>query len=132
MLDDLLHDVTHRALRYHATLDERSVAPSPQALAELEKLGGPLPEAPTAPEDVLALLDDIGSPATVATTGRRYYGFVTGGTLPAALAANWLAGAWDQNAFSRVMSPVAATIETIALDWLLDLFACRRNVRARS
>lgn len=70
---------------------------------------------------VLALLDDIGSPATVATTGGRYYGFVIDGTLPAALAANWLAGAWDQNAAMQVMSPVAAKLEEVVLEWMVDL-----------
>lgn len=62
-----------------------------------------------------------GSPATVATTGGRYFGFVTGAALPAALAANLLAGVWDQNGAYRVMSPVAAHLEEIAMGWLLDV-----------
>lgn len=73
------------------------------------------------PSEVLALLDDIASPATVATTGGRYFGFVIGGSLPAALGANWLAGAWDQNASMQVMSPVAAKLEEIVLEWIVDV-----------
>jgi glutamate/tyrosine decarboxylase-like PLP-dependent enzyme len=85
------------------------------------ELGGSLPDAPTDPEQVLDILDAVGSPATVASAGGRYFGFVVGGTLPVALAANWLAGAWDQNAMSTVSSPVAAKVEEIVIPWLLDL-----------
>jgi glutamate/tyrosine decarboxylase-like PLP-dependent enzyme len=67
------------------------------------------------------MLDEIGSPATVASAGGRYFGFVVGGTLPVALAANWLAAAWDQNAMCSVSSPIAARIEEIVIPWLLEL-----------
>jgi glutamate/tyrosine decarboxylase-like PLP-dependent enzyme len=120
-LKELLAETAARATRYLAGINSRSVAPTPEDIALLDALGGPLPENPTDPAKVLALLDDAGSPATVATTGGRYFGFVIGGTLPASLAANWLAGAWDQNACMRVMSPVAAKAEEIARDWILDL-----------
>lgn len=120
-MKELLTETTERAARYAAGIRERRVTPSPDAIARLEALGGALPTGPCYPAAVLALLDDVGSPATVATTGGRYFGFVIGGTVPAALAANWLAGVWDQNAAFSVMSPVAAKLEEIALAWILDL-----------
>ena len=120
-MKDLLTHVAERASRYLDDLGERSVAPSPEALARLTRLDGPLPDGPTDPEAVIELLGEVGAPATMASAGGRYFGFVTGGVLPAALAANWLAGAWDQNSFSGVSSPMAATVEEIALRWLLDV-----------
>jgi glutamate/tyrosine decarboxylase-like PLP-dependent enzyme len=118
----LLSDAAYRASRYLDGLDERQVAPTREPLDRLSELGGPLPEGPTDSTEVLALLDRVGSPATVASAGPRYFGFVVGGTLPACLAANWLAGAWDQNAGLRVMSPVAAEVEAISLSWLTEIF----------
>lgn len=120
-MKELLAETAVRAARYLAAIDARSVAPKSEDIERLAALGGPLPQAPCDPAEVLALLDDIGSPATVATTGGRYFGFVIGGTLPAALAANWLAGTWDQNAAMQVMSPVAAKLEDIVREWALDL-----------
>jgi glutamate/tyrosine decarboxylase-like PLP-dependent enzyme len=118
---ELLAETAERATRYAAEIGNRKVAPGADDVSRLESLGGALPENSCDPTEVLALLDDIGSPATVATTGGRYFGFVIGGVLPAALAANWLAGAWDQNACMRVMSPVAAKAEDIVREWTLDL-----------
>jgi glutamate/tyrosine decarboxylase-like PLP-dependent enzyme len=120
-MKELLADTAARAARYLAGIGTRRVAPLPSDVARLELLGGPLPEHPIDPAEVIALLDEVGSPATVTSAGGRYFGFVTGGSLPAALAANWLAGAWDQNTGFSVMSPVAAAVEAIALEWLRDL-----------
>ncbi len=117
----LLLDTAERAAQYLEGIAERRVAPLPADVAGLEALAGPLPESPSDPAEVLALLDHFGSPATVATAAGRYFGFVIGGSLPAALAANWLAGAWDQNAAMQVMSPVAAKLEEIVLAWMVDL-----------
>ena len=122
-MEELLRDVTERAIRYHDNLSARSVAPSHEAVGRLAQLREPLPQQPADPREVLALLDEIGSPATVVTAGGRFFGFVTGGSLPAALAANWLAGAWDQNAFSFASSPAAVVLEEVALGWVLDALA---------
>jgi glutamate/tyrosine decarboxylase-like PLP-dependent enzyme len=119
----LLDDAARRARRYLDELGERSVAPTAAAIAGMQRLGGLLPEAGLAPAKVLALLDEAGSPATIASAGGRYFGFVTGGVLPAALAAGWLGSAWDQNAFSTMSSPVGAAIESVALDWIKDVLA---------
>jgi glutamate/tyrosine decarboxylase-like PLP-dependent enzyme len=70
---------------------------------------------------VLALLDRVGSPATMITTAGRFFGFVNGGAVPACLAASWLVSAWDQNAALGVMSPAAAAFEAVALQWVRDL-----------
>lgn len=80
------------------------------------------------PDDkVIALLDEIVSPATLGTAGPRFYGFVIGGSLPVSLAANWLAGAWDQNSALYNTTPGTAVIEQVALDWLLDLFGLPKD-----
>jgi glutamate/tyrosine decarboxylase-like PLP-dependent enzyme len=120
-MKELLNEAAARASRYLEGLEERSVAPTPQALEALDQFYEPLPEQPTDPQTVLARLDEIGSPASVGMAGPRFYGFVIGGSLPAALAANWLAGAWDQNAGLYASSPVAARLEEVAQGWLLDL-----------
>ena len=121
IMENILKSVTERSIRYFGRLQEDNVIPSSAAIESLSKLDESLPEGPTDIESVIHLLDEIGSPATVLTTGGRYFGFVTGGSLPVALAANWLAGAWDQNAGLRVMSPIASVLEQIALGWLCDV-----------
>src|SRR5437868_1604071 len=78
------------------------------------------PADPCNPADVLRQLDALGSPATVTITGGRYFGFVNGGMVPAALAASWMVDAWNQNAALRIMSPVAAEMEDVVLRWICE------------
>ena len=120
-MTDLLQQVAARAGRYLAEAGQRAVAPSQAALDRLAELDEPLPDGPADPEAVIELLDRVGSPATVATVGGRFFGFVHGGCLPAALAANWLAGAWDQNAVLWVSSPIGSKIEEVASRWLMEV-----------
>lgn len=118
----LLEDSAQRAIAYLEGVDARGVAPSPEAVAALAVLDEPLAAHGSAPEDILRLLDEVGSPATLATAGSRFFGFVIGGALPVTVAANWLATAWDQNSALSNVTPGTAKLEQVALTWLLDLF----------
>ena len=118
---ELLSATARLAAEYLDGLDARPVAPPPSAVARVRELEQPLGDDGTDPMAVLQRLHEIGSPAPVASAGPRYFGFVTGGCLPAALAANWLAGAWDQNAAFTVMSPAAAALEAVAIRWMIDV-----------
>ena len=120
-LQALLAETAGRAGRYLAGLDERPVAPDDAALAGLDRFDEPLPEVAGDPAATLALLDEAGSAATVASAGGRYFGFVIGGSYPVAVAAGWLATAWDQDAALPVMSPVAARLHDVVTGWLTGL-----------
>ncbi|RNC82805.1 MAG: aspartate aminotransferase family protein [Phycisphaera sp.] len=115
------------ASRYTEELDAREVVPGAEAIAGLDEFHEPLPLAGTNPESVINMLDRAGSPATVASTGGRFFGFVVGGALPVAIAAQWLATAWDQNAGSWALAPGAAELETVAARWLLELLDLPRD-----
>jgi glutamate/tyrosine decarboxylase-like PLP-dependent enzyme len=117
----LLRDACSRALAYLGGLDGRPVAPAAADVAALDRLDFALPGAGQDAASVLALLDDYGSPGTVASGGPRYFGFVTGGALPVAQAAAWLTAAWDQNAALSVMSPTASVLNRVALRWVTEL-----------
>jgi len=121
-MNELLKDAARRASRYLDSLGNRAVAPEQEALAALARFDQPFPECTSSAEAVLAELDEIGSPATMASAGGRFFGFVTGGALPATVAANWLATTWDQNAGMVVASPTNAALEKVALRWLKDIF----------
>ncbi|MCL4303889.1 MAG: aminotransferase class V-fold PLP-dependent enzyme [Anaerolineae bacterium] len=120
---ELLHLAAERSSTYLEILDRRGIAPTPEALARLDELDQLLPAGPTPPEVVLARLDELGSPATVASAGGRHFGSGASGSLPATLATNWLAGAWDQPADMVAASPIGARLEEVAGHWLLDVLA---------
>jgi glutamate/tyrosine decarboxylase-like PLP-dependent enzyme len=120
-VEQLLENVALRSARYLAEIQQRPVAASSEAVARLAALREPLPAGPSEPTDVLALLDDVCSPATMAMAGPRFFGFVIGGSLPAALAANWLAAAWDQNAGFDSVVPAVSALESVALGWMTEL-----------
>ena len=117
---ELLDETVRRAARFLDSLPERPVAASRGAGDLAAALGGALPKEGLPASAVLSRLDETGGQGTVASAGPRYFGFVTGGVLPASLAANWLAAAWDQNAFSEVSSPVGAAVERVAARWVLE------------
>lgn len=119
----LLELAAARSMQYLATIGSRRVGPSPADIAALSKLGGVLADDGRDPEAILDLLDRVGSPATMAVMGRRFFGGVIGGSLPVTVAAHWLADAWDQNACLFELSPVAAYLEEVVLTWLIELFA---------
>lgn len=119
--EHLFEKAKEHALQYMKAAAGRRVYPADQAVEKLAAFEEPLPEGPTSPCDVLDMLAAAGSPATVAQTGGRYFGFVNGGITPAALAAKWLSDAWDQNAALHVISPVASVLEAVCEKWLVDL-----------
>jgi glutamate/tyrosine decarboxylase-like PLP-dependent enzyme len=120
-IKQLLAATADRSVRYLKSLESRRVSPSRETIAALAAFDTPLQDDAIDPVKVLAQLDEIGSPATMAMAGPRFFGFVIGGSLPAALAANWLAGAWDQNTGLFNVTPATAAIEHVALKWLLDV-----------
>ena len=121
-------DTAHDAAKtYLESLDQRAVYPSQQAIAALNSFDEALPGQGTDPTAVVQLLDQLGSPATTAQMGGRYFGFVNGGALPATLAVRLLSSAWDQNPALNVMSPIASTLEQVCERWLNELFDLPRS-----
>ncbi|MEZ5738510.1 MAG: pyridoxal-dependent decarboxylase [Burkholderiaceae bacterium] len=126
-MNPLLEDAARRACAYLEALPSRGVAPSKAAIDALALLDEPLPAHPRDAHEVLRRLDEIGSPATSAMGGGRYFGFVIGGALPVCIASNWLATAWDQNAGLYDPTPGVASFEQVALRWLLEMFELPRD-----
>jgi glutamate/tyrosine decarboxylase-like PLP-dependent enzyme len=120
-LRELLTETADRAIRYLESLPERCVAPSNEAVEALAAFRVPFPAEPIEASVLIKQLDELGSPATMAMPGPRFFGFVIGGALPATVAANWLATAWDQNSGLYTSTPLTAELEQVALSWLLDV-----------
>lgn len=118
----LLSRTGELALEFLAGLDQRPVGRSADFAELVNNLGARLPERGEDPPRVIEHLAHAIDAGLIATPGPRYFGFVIGGSLPAALAADWLTSVWDQNAFSSVSSPAAAAVEHVAALWLNELF----------
>ncbi len=117
----LFEQVKSYAFAYMDNVNHRPVFPD---LARIEKLSAfdePLPEQPQSATEILRLLDVYGSPATVAQTGGRYFGFVNGNAVPVALAARWLSDIWNQNPALYVISPTAAKLEQVCESWMREV-----------
>ncbi|MDQ2664665.1 MAG: aminotransferase class V-fold PLP-dependent enzyme [Gemmatimonadota bacterium] len=127
-MSELLRDAASRSIQYLESLAERRVSPSAEAVAALSGFDVALPETGVDPRAMLAKLDALGSPATMAMAGPRFFGFVIGGATPASVAASWLATAWDQNAGLYKSSPGVAILEDVALKWLVDVLHLPKGV----
>jgi glutamate/tyrosine decarboxylase-like PLP-dependent enzyme len=120
-LSDLLHRAAEEAAAYRASVVDGPVKATKASVDVRAAFGGPLPTSPTAPAAVLDELVTAAQGGLVATTGPRFFGFVIGGALPSATAAEILAAGWDQVAFNAVLSPAASAAEEAAGGWLKEL-----------
>ena len=118
---DLLAHAHERAMAFLNSLPDRPVAPRASFEELVAALGGPLPEASQDPVSIVLDLSARLEPGVAATAGPRYFGFVTGGSYPVALAADWLVSTWDQNAALHIMSPGMSALEACTARWILDV-----------
>jgi glutamate/tyrosine decarboxylase-like PLP-dependent enzyme len=129
-LKTLFEQAQRHGFDYADGILERNVFPSAQALTNLDRFDEPLPVKSGDAESILTELHSYGSPASVAQTGGRYFGFVNGGILPVTLATKWLTDFWDQNTALYAMSPVTSKLEEICEQWLRQLFKLPDNTVA--
>ena len=116
--DELLEEAAGRAARYRRGLLTEPIRPDPDS--DVSLLGGDFPEGPTDPREVLELMDDVGSPATMGFSSPRFFGWVIGGVQPVALAADWMVSAWDQPTYAAEASPATVTMEATAIRWIKE------------
>jgi glutamate/tyrosine decarboxylase-like PLP-dependent enzyme len=125
---ELLRETADLAADFLETLPDRPVYPRVELEDLRARLGGPVPDAPTDPAAVVRELAAAGDAGAVAIPSGRYFGFVIGGAVPAALAADWLTSAWDQNAGLYVAGPAASVVEEVAGGWVADLLGLPGDV----
>ena len=118
-MDELLREASERAARYRDAMPETPIRPDPEA--DLSEIAVPLPDGPGDPMQVLKLLDEVVSPATMGYGNPRFYGWVIGGVYPVALAADWLTAAWDQNNVLHFGSPGTVELEATAIRWIKEI-----------
>ena len=123
----IFNQVKEYAFDYAAKALERNVYPTKRAIEKLSIFDENLPEFPGSSPEILKLLHEFGSPATVSQIGGRYYGMVNGGIIPTALAAKWLSDFWDQNSVLYVTSPITSKLETIVEKWFIQIFNLPKN-----
>jgi len=128
-MNNLLESAMNRSVRYLEEIQTRHVGHTPAGRDGLKQFDEPMPAKGTDPENVLQTLDRVGTPATMGIAGPRFFGFVIGGSLPVTLAANWLAGAWDQNSGLYEITPATAFLEEVALKWLNEIFGFPPSTR---
>jgi glutamate/tyrosine decarboxylase-like PLP-dependent enzyme len=124
----IFNKVKEYAFEYADNSLKRNVFPTREAIDGMKVFDEDLPVQPNDPGNILDQLNRFGSPATVIQSGGRYFGFVIGGTIPAALAARWLSDFWDQNAGMYVTSPIVSKLEAVTEKWLRQLFGLPDNV----
>ena len=127
---EIFKQAQDQAFEYMDGVTERPVFPPADALEGLAAFEEALPQGMCDPAALLDLLHSQGSPATVAQTGGRYFGFVNGNAIPVAQAARWLSDIWDQNPALYVISPIAAKLEAVCENWLKQLFGLPESTKA--
>lgn len=127
---DIFRQTQQYSFEYLESILERNVYPTEEALDQLSNFDEELPVNATKAESVLQQLNQYGGPATTATFGGRYFGFVAGSVVPVGLAAKNLGTYWDQNPALNVLSPIGSKLEAVVEKWLIDLFDLPQNTGA--